>query len=394
MYDQAISPTRARAKKRKLKLPPNVVPHRDKFRGKVRVDGRLFQSRTYATSQEAADWVDRFRKNEKLATAGGPVTLAQAWKLVCEDMAANGVRDGTRRFAEDKYRALTRAWPDTTEMHRIGAPQVRAYMTHRRERDGVGSTTIRAEAVLLKRLFKTARAARGALIDNPFDLETGGVRLPKATSRRYDHLPSSEIETIVGRIRAAAEKHPRWAWDADLFEFVFLTGLRSAEVARLHVDDVETFKGQLAVVGKNDYRTVYLADRAKALLVRLIAAAGKDGFLIPSPKGTERHRALVASAVVTRWKRRLGIKLHGSMHVLRHSFATDAANRRVPILDLKEAGGWKTLAMVARYYHGSPSRLRAVADSVANKSAFRDPDAGAPAGTAPGGQQPDSTQAM
>jgi hypothetical protein len=35
-----------------------------------------------------------------------------------------------------------------------------------------------------------------------------------------------------------------------------------------------------------------------------------------------------------------------------------------------------------------------VADSVANKSAFRDPDAGAPAGTAPGGQQPDSTQAM
>lgn len=128
--------------------------------------------------------------------------------------------------------------------------------------------------------------------------------------------------------------------------------------------------------------------------MRLMAATGKDGFLIPSKQGTERHRAMVASAVVTRWKRRLGIKLHGSMHVLRHSFATDAANRRVPILDLKEAGGWKTLAMLVRYYHGSPSRLRAVAEAVANKSVFQDPDSGAPAGSKPGGQQPDSTQAM
>jgi len=168
-------------------------------------------------------------------------------------MAANGVREGTRRLVEDKYRALTRAWPDTTEVHRIGAPQVRACMAHRREKDGVGGTTIRAEAVLLKRMFKAARATRGALVDNPFDVETGGVRLPKATSRRCDHLESTEIETILGRIWVAAEKNPRWEWDADLFEFVFLTGLRSAEVARLCVDDVETFKGRLAVAGSGHW---------------------------------------------------------------------------------------------------------------------------------------------
>ena len=171
--DSAVpAPKAVRTRRRKQKLPPNVVPHRDKFRGKLHVDGRLFQSPSFRTPEEAAEWVARFRKNQTLATAGGPITLAQAWKLVCEDMAANGVRDGTRRFAEDKYRALTRAWPDKTEMHRIGAPQVRAYMAHRREKDGVGGTTIRAEAVLLKRMFRAARSARGALL-----LESHGVRV-------------------------------------------------------------------------------------------------------------------------------------------------------------------------------------------------------------------------
>jgi len=59
-------PQTVRARRRKPKLPPKVGPNSDKLRGKLRVDGRLFQSPAYATPEEAADWLGRFRGNEKL----------------------------------------------------------------------------------------------------------------------------------------------------------------------------------------------------------------------------------------------------------------------------------------------------------------------------------------
>lgn len=69
----------------------------------------MFQPPAYASPEEAEDSVARIRKYQKLSTTGGPITLAQAWKLECDDMSAIDVREATGRFAEDNYRALPRA---------------------------------------------------------------------------------------------------------------------------------------------------------------------------------------------------------------------------------------------------------------------------------------------
>ena len=45
-------------------------------------------------------------------------------------------------------------------------------------------------------------------------------------------------------------------------------------------------------------------------------------------------------------------------HCLRHTFASRLAMAGVDLLVIKELGGWKTLAMVMRYAHLSPGRLR------------------------------------
>jgi site-specific recombinase XerD len=45
-------------------------------------------------------------------------------------------------------------------------------------------------------------------------------------------------------------------------------------------------------------------------------------------------------------------------HCLRHTFASRLAMAGVDLLVIKELGGWKTLAMVTRYAHLSPGRLR------------------------------------
>lgn len=46
------------------------------------------------------------------------------------------------------------------------------------------------------------------------------------------------------------------------------------------------------------------------------------------------------------------------LHDTRHTFASRLAMEGVELLTIKELGGWKSLAMVARYAHLSPSHRR------------------------------------
>jgi integrase len=46
------------------------------------------------------------------------------------------------------------------------------------------------------------------------------------------------------------------------------------------------------------------------------------------------------------------------LHDTRHTFASRLAMAGVDLLTIKELGGWKTLSMVQRYAHLSPSHRR------------------------------------
>ena len=122
------------------------------------------------------------------------------------------------------------------------------------------------------------------------------MRLPKVRNKRFDHLTREQVESILERIRAAAAAEPSWAWQADVVEFLFLTGLRRSELARLRVADIDPFKGTVQVRAKiEDEQLLHLAERTKVVVGRLIAAADADGFLIPSkaadPAKAEASRA-------------------------------------------------------------------------------------------------------
>lgn len=359
------------------RLPANVIRHRDKFRGRVMRNGSTFTSTSFVTPEEAADWVARFHRADDLAGNGAPLTLEDAMELLRREQLANGVRPSSIDFTEAKFGMLCRAWQSGTYLHRIGAPQVQSYMAKRREQ-GAAAQTIHHETALLKRLFVVARRNR-RLIASPFD--DGAVRLPKVRNKRFDYLTREQVETILQRIRTAAEREPSWAWQADVVEFLFLTGLRRSELARLRVEDVDPFKGTLTVRAKvDDVQVVHLAERTKVIAGRLIAGADAGGFLIPSTvddaRAAERARANAVTHLVARWKERLGLKLHGAAHVLRHSFGTELV--KVPGLPfaLAQRGmRHRTPSMTMRYFHESADEMRAVAEAVANGAAFAQPNA-------------------
>jgi len=64
-------------------------------------------------------------------------------------------------------------------------------------------------------------------------------------------------------------------------------------------------------------------------------------------------------------------------HDLRHTFASRLAMEGVDLLTIKELGGWKTLSMVQRYAHLSPShRTHAIERLVTRKVEGRSPASG------------------
>lgn len=340
-------------------------------------NGAIYTSPSFATPDEATEWIDDFNQADRLADNGAPLTIEEAMVLLRREQQANGVRPSSVDFTEAKFAMLCKAWKESTYLHRIGAPQVQSYMAARRQQ-GAAAQTIHHEVALLKRLFVVARRNR-RLIHSPFD--DGAVRLPKVRNKRFDHLTREQVESILARIRAAAEGEPSWAWQADVLEFLFLTGLRRSELARLRVGDVDPFKGTLTVRAKvDDVQVVHLAERTKAIAGRLIAAADARGFLIPSSvedvRDAERARANAVTHLVARWKERLGLKLHGAAHVLRHSFGTELV--KVPGLPfaLAQRGmRHRTPAMTMRYFHESADEMRAVAEAVATGEGFGLPKA-------------------
>jgi len=330
-------------------------------------DGTLHVGPSFETPEEAEAWVAHFRRAATSAEkTGKAITLDDAMDIVREDMRADGASAATIRFGEEKFKALCCGWAGATAMHRIGSTQVRAYMKHRREEDGCGNVTIRGDLVQLKRLFAVAMR-EDRLHESPFDKKR--IRMPKVDSRRFDHLEPGDIDAMLAAIRAVASQRQKAAWAADVIEFLWLTGIRRTELARLRTDAIDLFRGSLTIQGKTGHRKLPMVAKTKEVAARLVSAAGEDGFLVPSPMGTEVHRAGVVSQVFARWKTRLTIQNHGAAHTMRHSWATHMARNGVSVMDLMLLGGWSSPTQVARYYHGTESHLRAALEAVTTKAA-------------------------
>jgi integrase len=149
---------------------------------------------------------------------------------------------------------------------------------------------------------------------------------------------------------------PQGRRDAVLVRLMLDLGLRCGEVASLTVTDVDIKRGQLSFyrekVGKG--QTHELVNGLQAAMSSYLTndALAIGPLLRASHKGGELTHAGMSKRAITDRVRTLGeeIGIDGlSAHDLRHTWATLAARNGTPIDLLREAGGWSSLAMPARY---------------------------------------------
>ena len=193
-----------------------------------------------------------------------------------------------------------------------------------------------------------------------------GIRAPRAARP----LPRALSVEAAQRLLDEAPSTPELSRDAAMFELLYSSGLRRAELVALNVDDrrLDLRAGEVTVTGKGaKTRTVPVGARACEALRRWLemrarlAAPGERALFVGS-----RGRRIAASLVGARlaaWARRRGLAERVHPHMLRHSFATHLLQSSQDLRAVQELLGHASISTTQVYTHLDYQALAKVYDA-------------------------------
>ena len=183
--------------------------------------------------------------------------------------------------------------------------------------------------------------------------------------KRTRFLSHQEIEHLHKTMDAYIEANPLPLnhMQRDIVRLLLLTGCRRGEVLTLRWDEV---KGNILRLqdSKTGPRAVYLNAQAMAIIdrQRLMSPQNNSPFVFPSPVNPDKPiRHIDPFWQFIRAEAGFGdVRLHD----LRHSFASHAVMRGVPLPIVSRLLGHSRLSMTMRYAHVSNELVEAAAEKV------------------------------
>jgi len=232
-------------------------------------------------------------------------------------------------------------------LDRIGRPHVeRWFDAMSRKTPGTANKTL----ALLRQIMGTAKAA-GYVANDP----VSGVR-PNPGRKMTRFLSAEEIARLHRTLDRLVQERPSRRPQADIIRLLLLTGCRKSEILTLRWSEVDGGVLRLASA-KTGPRTVWLNEAAQAVIARQPRTA--SAFVFPSPRDPARpqyrHLGLWHQA-----RREAGIE-DVRLHDLRHTVASQAVARGVPLPTIARMLGHAQPTMTLRYAH---VRDREVEDAV------------------------------
>jgi len=195
-----------------------------------------------------------------------------------------------------------------------------------------------------------------------------GVRAPKAPKL----LPKAlSVEQAQRLLDAEAPGTPELQRDRAMFELLYSSGLRLAELVALDLGDgrLDLRQGEVTVTGKGrKTRTVPVGARAREALREWLNARAQlakhgERALFVGARG-RRIPPGVVQARLKAWARRQGLEASVHPHMLRHSFASHVLQSSQDLRAVQEMLGHASISTTQVYTHLDFQALAKVYDAV------------------------------
>jgi integrase len=293
------------------------------------------------------------------------VTLGEGLAAVLAEQAMRGRASPRSRAAtEATTRVLLSAWQPELPLASITSRELDWYLQAAIAKGRSITSVLQKDIPLLRRAMMLGGAS--------WPVDWVRPRLPR---RPMSVLTPQEVRLILDRLREPTAPDPasqvRATWldarahHADLIELLWLTGLRSGELARLTLGDVDPQRCCLRVTNHKDAGVldasvdeIQLPESAQALLERLVARA-KGGSSRPADSrklipGGEHFLDLAL--------KRIGARLGEprlSGRTLRHSFVSAVLQTTGDMALTRDLARHRSVATTTRYVHALQGDQRA-----------------------------------
>ena len=250
---------------------------------------------------------------------------------------------------------------EDTALRDLEAQQVRRFVA-RLHAEGLSGRTLALTLSAWRGLFNWLARQRG-FAANPAQ----GVRAPKAPRPLPKALSVEQVQQLLEAPETAAPEALR---DRAMFELLYSSGLRLAEIVALDAEDgrLDLRQGEVTVTGKGaKTRTVPVGSRARVALSgwlkarAQLAAPGEKALFVGA-----RGRRIAPGTVQARlraWSKRQGLGAGVHPHMLRHSFASHVLQSSQDLRAVQEMLGHASISTTQVYTHLDFQALAKVYDA-------------------------------
>lgn len=239
----------------------------------------------------------------------------------------------------------------------VGVDHARAFAAHL-HRGGLSGKSVQRYLSAARSFFRYLVREHG-LAQNPFT----AVRAPRAPRRLPKTLSVDQAASLLEHDAGGALA----LRDRALFELLYSSGLRLAEIVGLDLTDIDLREGSVRVLGKGSkVREVPVGRKAREAVAAWLAV--RDSYTPDGPALflNRAGRRLGARAVQARLRRQalgaaLGVPVHP--HMLRHSFASHLLQSSGDLRAVQELLGHADISTTQVYTHLDFQHLAKVYDA-------------------------------
>ena len=307
-----------------------------KYRARIRIKYRDHYGPWRDLKKEAEQDLVAMQNAEEKAPIH-TASMLQAWQAHLKRLGARNTKETTLHGYKLKWQAISKFFELTGNIAELDAGDVEAYVRWRRAQ--VKTRTVLHEMALLRAVCNTAIKHKWIKTNPVVEAE-----MPRIYDEAEpDWYTREELTALLITVRSDVDTIRDSDRDADVMEFLALTGLRLTEAASLDSEDLDVAKRHVVVrEGKRGQRLCKANKRLLMLMRKFL-----DNHVPGEPIIGDANQI---KWLFRYWSDRLGEpRLHP--HAMRHSFATEVARVSGSPYVVMRALGHRSISMSLRYCH-------------------------------------------